>query len=432
MSQEDPSPQSGTSQNIVEITHDGAIGYRAWRFPSGLRLIYRPDDEPVAYMGYIVAVGSGNDPMHYHGMAHFIEHMLFKGTKLRSARAIINRMEEVGADFNAYTTKEETFIYTAALAEHAPRVIQLMTDVVKHSTFPLEEMAKEKNVILEELNSYKDTPSEMIFDEFENLLFHATPLGHNILGTERSLERITREAALNFMSQYYRTERMVFCIRGKVQLDALFDYLLKEFPPSVQNRTLQKQQEIRVKPMLRERVTHRFNTHQVHRVMGCEAYSLYDKRSYALALLNNILGGRGMNARLNLILREDLGVVYSVESNYSPYATTGCFSIYFGAAKEHLEEATERVWKELRRFINEPIEESDLRAACRQIMGQMAVAEDNRENAFLAMGKSFMLYNRYESREEVAAHYAAVSADDIVQVAKELFGANKMLTLTYR
>lgn len=416
----------------VEITPPGAVGYRAWRFPSGLRLIYCLDEEPVAYMGYIVSAGSSHDPMRYHGLAHFIEHMFFKGTKLRSARGIINRMEEVGADFNAYTTKEETFIYTAALAEHAPRVIQLMTDVVQNSIFPDEEIVKEKGVILEELNSYKDTPSEMIFDEFENLLFHATPLGHNILGTERSLERITRRAALGFVARYYRPERMVFCVRGKVDLQALSAYLLRSFPSQVPMKTMHAdEQPFRAKPMLRDKVTHRFDTYQVHRIMGCEAYSLYDRRSYALALLNNILGGRGMNARLNLILREDLGAVYSVESNYTPFASTGCFSVYFGAAKERLTEATELVERELKRLACEPLSEAELRTAKRQIMGQTAVSEDNRESAFLGMGKSFMLFNRYESREEIAGHYNKVTAADIMAVAQDLFGSGNLLTLTY-
>lgn len=419
-----------------ETTLSPEAGYHSYLLPSGLRVIIYPDDNPVMYAGYIIATGSKNDPLRYHGMAHFVEHMLFKGTQLRNARQIINRIEEVGADFNAFTTKEETFIYTAFPQEHLNRVLQLMTDVVLHSTVPTIEAEREKGVIVEEINSYKDSPADLIFDEFENLLFRGTPLGHNILGTEESVGRISSEAARNFMSAHYLPSRMAFCLRGQVDETLLFAFLNYHFSPLAQSAKApvdwRETTDIKLKPLpTKKAMAHRMETFQVHRILGCHAYSLQHKQRIGLTLLSNLLGGRGMNSRLNLNLREEKGLVYSVESTFTPFLATGYLSIYFGAAKSNLKLATDGVYEELERLKQELISPEELRMAKRQIMGQLAIQEDNRETAFLDMGKSFLYFDRYNSMDDIKARFERLTAEELRDIARELFRKERMLTLTY-
>lgn len=416
---------------IFELSH-----CKAYRLPCGLRVIISPDDSPVLYAGYIIAAGSSQDSSRYYGLAHFAEHMLFKGTPLRSAKQIINRVEEVGADFNAYTTKEETFIYSAFHALHFKRVIQILTDVVLHSRAPEDELQKEKGVIIEEINSYKDSPSDLIFDEFENILFRGTPIGHNILGTEESVTRISQRNIADFYRKYYRPERMALCIKGQVDETYLFDFLSHHFANEriyfTAREPLTYQGNISLHPLPEKRtISHRYETYQVHRIIGCSAYSLHHSNRHSLLLLNNILGGRGMNSRLNLHLREDKGLVYTVESIFTPMLVAGFLAIYFGAKKEHLSDATASVYNELQRLRDEMITDKELRAARRQLIGQIIVQNDNRETEFLEMGKSFLFFNRYNTIKDIEKKIETITPEDLRRVACELLTPERMLTLTY-
>lgn len=421
-----------------DITPSTAQGYQAFLLPSGLRVILYYDDSPVAYAGYIIGSGSSSDPRRYFGMAHFAEHMLFKGTARRSAKQIINRMEEVGADFNAHTTKEETFVYTAFPNRYFGRVLEMMTDVLLHSACPQEELERERGVIIEEINSYLDTPSERIFDEFENLLFHGTPLGHNILGTQASVGRITQKALKDYMRNHFVASNMAFCYRGvEIDREGLFSFLNKHFTPHTATLcSLEKEKPLcssssRVDVPLQAAVSHRLDTFQVHRIVGFPAYSLADSRRFTLTLLCNILGGRGMNSRLNLSLREERGLVYSVESLFYPFRSVGFLAIYFATSKARLQEATTAVKEELDRLRFDKIALSELRNAKRQIVGQLTIQEDSREAAFLEMGKSFFYFNHYESLPQLVARIEQVSSEQLQEVASNIFDPKYALTLTY-
>lgn len=435
-----------SSQPFIEITPPESGGsYRSFKLASGLRVILYSDPGPVSYAGYIIAAGSSADPRSFHGIAHFAEHMLFKGTLKRNARQIINRMEEVGADFNAYTTKEETFVYTAFPHEYFSRVLDMMTDVVLHSTCPPEETERERGVIIEEIHSYRDTPADRIFDEYENLLFHGTPLGHNILGTEDSVRRISSAAVRKYMRQHFTPSRMAFCYRGTpIDPEPLLAFLADHFgessfpqeveavsPLLVQNGTFGDDKVASPLP-LRTSVTHNLDTFQAHRIVGYHAYSLSNRRRVGLTLLNNILGGRGMNSRLNLSLREDKGLVYNVESSFYPFRNAGLLSIYFATSKEKLHEATDAVLREVMRLRQESIPEKELRIAKRQFIGQMTVQEDNHESAFLEMGKSFLYFNRFQSIEQVKERINRLTSTQLQAIACEMFLPETRLILTYK
>ncbi len=410
--------------------------YQVFRLPSGLRIAYYPDGSPISYAGYIIHTGAAQDPRKYHGMAHLVEHMLFKGTPLRKAKSIINRMEEIGADLNAYTTKEETFLYAAFGQPYAVRTIQLLTDIVRNSHIPLEELRKEKTVIIEEINSYKDAPAEMIFDEFEDLLFHGTALGHNILGTAASVERITSEAARAFRAHHYQPHNMVLCLRGVFDISWIIDFCnyhfgTKESPISPLSTS--PSWDPTQAPLPRKRsVVHHFDTYQTHMLMGGFAYHLHDERRIGLTLLNNILGGPGMNSRLNTSLREESGLVYSVDSNYTIFSQGGLFSIYLGCAHRDREQASRKVYEELNKLATIPLTDRELASAKRQLLGQLSISADSRENAFLAMGKSILFYGKYDALNVIEQRINQISSEQLCTIAQELFDPERIISLIYR
>ena len=404
--------------------------------PCGLRIIASVEPEAaVSYVGIGVRVGARDEGLRWHGLAHSIEHMLFKGTRLRSATQLIERMESVGAEPNAYTTKEETMLYAITPSRYAARSLHTLLDIATHSTFPQEEWAKEQEVILDEIHSYEDSPSELIFDEFEDQVFRPHSLGHAILGTEASVGRITVEAQRRFYRRHYRAERMVLFARGVLNLESLIAAAERVFvgeaepllldPGTLPALPLAAMKEAR-------RVVRRRDTAQSHVLLGRAAYSLYDSRRLALSLLANILGGSGMNARLNMRLREERGLVYHVECNYTPYTDAGLFAIYFGSSHRAEAEAIELVYDELERLVAEGITPRALEQALRQTQGQLILAAEQKEQHFLSMGKSFLHTGRFESDEELQQRLSKLTPALLHEVAVDLFDRSAFHELIYR
>ena len=397
---------------------------------NGLRIIQVSSPTPVAYCGFAIDAGTRDETSGEQGMAHFVEHLIFKGTTKRKAWHILNRMERVGGDLNAFTNKEETIIYTAFLAEHFARAVELLADIVFHSTFPKNEIAKEVDVILDEIQSYEDSPSDLIFDDFENLIFKGHSLGRNILGDPNLLRTFGSDDALNWTRRFYKPSNMVFFFYGNVDFRHLVRCVEKyvgEIPDSKAEKLY-----VPLPDYLPERrVVHR-DTHQAHVMIGCRSYDAHNEKRTGLYLLNNILGGPGMNSRLNIALREHRGLVYSVESNLTSYTDTGVFSIYFGCDPKDVDTCLTLVEKELKRLCMARLTDSQLAAAKKQIIGQIAVASDNFENLALDMGKTFLHYNRYESQEEVFQRIEALSADCLMEVANEIFDEHRRSVLIYQ
>lgn len=403
--------------------------YHTHTLSNGLRIIHAQNQSAVAYCGYAIDAGTRDEAENEQGMAHFVEHLIFKGTQKRHSWHILNRMEHVGGDLNAYTNKEETVVYSAFLVEHFPRAVELLTDIVFHSTYPQTEIDKEVEVIIDEIQSYEDTPSELIFDDFEELVFPNHPLGRNILGKPELLHQFKSEDALRFTNRYYRPDNMVFFIQGNVDFKRVIRLLEKavsDIPATVTQRK-------RVKPEIyipQNKTIHR-DTHQAHVMIGCRSYDTHDKKRTALYLLNNILGGPGMNSRLNVALRERSGLVYNVEANLTSYTDTGLFSIYFGTDQEDVNRCIRLVHKELKRLREKPLSSGQLATAQKQIIGQIGVAADNFENNALNMAKTYLHYNKYEEPQEVYKRIQSLTPQDLWEVANEMFCEENLSTLIY-
>lgn len=403
--------------------------YHTHTLSNGLRIIHAQNQSAVAYCGYAIDAGTRDEAENEQGMAHFVEHLIFKGTQKRHSWHILNRMEHVGGDLNAYTNKEETVVYSAFLVEHFPRAVELLTDIVFHSTYPQVEIDKEVEVIIDEIQSYEDTPSELIFDDFEELVFPNHPLGRNILGKPELLRQFKSEDALRFTHRYYRPDQMVFFVQGNVDFKRvvrLLEKAVSDIPATITKRN-------RIKPELyipQNKTIHR-DTHQAHVMIGCRSYDTHDKKRTALYLLNNILGGPGMNSRLNVALRERSGLVYNVEANLTSYTDTGIFSIYFGTDQEDVKQCLRLVHKELKRLREKPLSSTQLATAQKQIIGQIGVAADNFENNALNMAKTYLHYNKYEEPQEVYKRIQSLTSQDLWEVANEMFCEENLSTLIY-
>ena len=407
------------------------MSYSTFTLPNGLRVIHAPSPTNVAYCGYAVDAGTRDEQPHEQGMAHFVEHLIFKGTHKRKAWHILNRMENVGGDLNAYTNKEETVVYSAFLKEHFSRAAELLTDIVFHSTYPQQEIDKEVEVIIDEIQSYEDSPAELIFDDFEELIFPNHPLGRNILGKPDLLRNFTSQDALNFTRRYYRSTNMVFFILGDIDFRKVLRTLEKVTAdiPSSAVEGYHRQSPLPYRP---QHLTTHKDTHQAHVMIGARAYSARDPRHLSLYLLNNILGGPGMNSRLNLSLREKHGLVYTVESVMTTYTDTGLWSVYFGCDPHDVTRCRRLVLKELRRLAEAPLAPHALEAAKRQIKGQIGISYDNFENVALAMGKTFLHYDRARDLNRLYQKIDGLTAEDLHAVAQELFRPENLTFLIYR
>lgn len=396
---------------------------------NGIKIILSHTPSRVTYSGVYINVGSRDERGNDEGMAHFIEHSLFKGTEHRRAYHIQNRIDGVGGELNAFTTKEETCVYASSLSEHLERCLELFSDILFHSTFPLDEIAREKDVVLEEINSYNDTPSELIYDQYEELAYEGHPLAHNILGSKRNVKRFTPESIRNFMRSNYTPSRMVITVSGNVKFDKLVRLCEKYFGhyenhPSAVDRS--------AKPEFRTFDRHiNRRTHQAHLLIGCEAPDVYSNDKTAFSLLNNILGGPAMNSRLNVAIREHYGFCYNIESQYIPFSDTGLFYIYAGVDLDAQEKARKLIVNELIRIADTPLSTAQLRAAQRQMIGQMAINDDFGMNEMQAIGKAYLCYDHVNTLEEMNADLMAVTADDLQRVAQERFNPDRFGTLIY-
>ena len=425
--------------------------YNTYTLDNGLRIIHLPSDSKVVYCGYQINAGTRNEDPGEEGLAHFCEHVTFKGTERRKAWHILNCLESVGGDLNAYTNKEGTVYYSAILKEHIARAVDLLTDIVFHSVYPQAEIDKEIEVICDEIESYNDSPAELIYDEFENIIFKGSPLGHNILGTAEQVRSFKTEDALRFTRKLYQPDNAIFFAYGDIDFKKLVKLLktlnmehgtlnfmnskTSETPTAemeagdanhkVQSKEVQSKVEGQTIVMQK-------NTHQAHVMIGTHAYDVNDSRRMPLYLLNNMLGGPGMNAKLNLALREHNGLVYTVESTMVAYGDTGVWSIYFGCDEHDVKRCLRLVRKELDKFMQKPLSDAQLKAAKKQIKGQVGVACDNRENFALDFGKSFLHYGWEKNVDRLYEQVDEITAEQIQAVAQELFDKDRLTTLIFR
>ena len=446
--------------------------YNTHTLDNGLRIIHLPSDSKVVYCGYQINAGTRNEEPGEEGLAHFCEHVTFKGTERRKAWHILNCLESVGGDLNAYTNKEGTVYYSAILKEHIARAVDLLSDIVFHSVYPQAEIDKEVEVICDEIESYNDSPAELIYDEFENILFKGSPLGHNILGTAEQVRSFTTEDALRFTRKLYRPDNAIFFAYGDIDFKKLVKLVRRaladddsgklaeedchaDFADDAdfsgdtgfagdENSITTEKSVSSVKsvgpknyPSVGEEIAGQTivmqkNTHQAHVMIGTRAYDVNDDRRMPLYLLNNILGGPGMNAKLNLALREHNGLVYTVESTMVAYGDTGTWSIYFGCDEHDIKRCLRLVRKELDRMMEKPLSDSQLKAAKKQIKGQIGVACDNRENFALDFGKSFLHYGWEKNVDCLYEQVEAITSQQIQDVARELFDKNRLITLIFK
>ena len=439
--------------------------YNTYTLDNGLRIIHLPSDSKVVYCGYQINAGTRNEEPGEEGLAHFCEHVTFKGTERRKAWHILNCLESVGGDLNAYTNKEGTVYYSAILKEHIARAVDLLSDIVFHSVYPQAEIDKEVEVICDEIESYNDSPAELIYDEFENILFKGSPLGHNILGTAEQVRAFKTEDALRFTRKLYRPDNAIFFAYGDIDFKKLvkllktlnFEHGTLNFMNSKTSETPaaemeagdanHKVQSSQFKVQSKEVQSSKFNvqskvagqtivmqknTHQAHVMIGTRAYDVNDDRRMPLYLLNNMLGGPGMNAKLNLALREHNGLVYTVESTMVSYGDTGTWSIYFGCDEHDVKRCLRLVRKELDKFMQKPLSEAQLKAAKKQIKGQIGVACDNRENFALDFGKSFLHYGWEKNVDRLYEQVDEITAAQIQAVAQELFDKDRLTTLIFK
>ncbi len=386
-------------------------------------------ESPAAHFGIILNTGSRDESKEEQGIAHFIEHVIFKGTKKRKAYHILSRIEDVGGEINAYTSKEETAIYASFLNEHYNRSMELISDIITNSTFPAKELEREKEVVLEEINSYKDSPSELIFDDFDELLFDGHPIARNILGTPKHVKSFTRDDIFRFLQNNYHTDEMVLSSVGNITFEkfrSLAEKYFGEIPARL--RTKKRLAFDRYTPGTRHV---KRDTFQTHCVIGNTAYHAQDEKRMGMVLLNNILGGQSMNSRLNLALRERHGIAYNVESSYTAYSDTGQFNVYFGTERENLDRALKLIYKEFQLLKNKELGVLQLSKAKKQLIGQIALSSENRDDLMLTLGKSFLLYNKVDSLSLIYQKIESITGSQLMEIANEIFDETRLSILTY-
>ena len=404
--------------------------------PNGVKLVHRWTPSPVAYVGVMVGAGTRHELPEENGMAHYIEHCVFKGTAHHSARRIIQAVEGIGGEINAYTTKEETTFYAAILAEHVQLTLHLIAEMVTEPTFKKEETDKERMVILDEIESYNDSPSELIYDDFEGLLFAGHPLAQPILGSRKTLRHISSKPDYpkEWMAAHYTPERMVVFCQGDVRPERFFRLAEREFGFLTGERSTRiSGLPDEVIPVFQEHErAFRKHTHQVHAMLGGKAYPLGHDNQLGMFLLNNILGGGSLNSRLNLSLRESKGLVYTVESTYTPLSDTGYWCVYWATEADQFEYCLGLIKQELLKLATVPLSETALRKALQQIRGQMAISAQNQENSALAMAKAVLYFGFAPNWQETYAKIEKTTAKQLQEIAKSLFDPQNHYILIYQ
>lgn len=396
---------------------------------NGLRIVAAPSPTNTIYIGLAMDAGTRDEWDNESGMAHFTEHLSFKGTARRTSRQIITRMESVGGDLNAFTGKEETVYYCSCQREHFSRAMDTLFDVVFHSTYPQEEMDKEVEVVVDEIESYNDSPSELIYDDFEALLFQGHPLGRNILGDAQSLRQYRSEDIRKYAQRLYTPDRTVLFVYGNIEMTEILRHIPQKNLPQAGNGITRK--PVEPNHIGQERIMEK-DTHQAHIMMGTQSYGGNDSRQLALFLANNILGGPGLSSRLNLALREKRGLVYSVDSTLTTYTDTGVWAIYFGCDREDIGKCKRLVRAELQRLCDSPLSDRALNAAKRQITGQIALSYDGFENVAIGMGKRMLHYGRTQTKDQLIERIHALTSEQVWQAAAEVFDPDRLTILEYR
>ena len=403
--------------------------------PNGVQIVHRKTLSPVVYVGLMIGAGTRHEQPEENGMAHYIEHCLFKGTKHYTARQIINHIEGIGGEINAYTTKEETTFYAATLNNHFRTTLHLLADMVLRPTFNKKETDKEVTVILDEIESYNDSPSELIYDDFENMIFEGSSLAMPILGTKKTLRRISKspQYPLNWMAQHYRPERMVLFVQGNVSTKQVISAAEKELLSSSPYRPFAYSPSpiaYSPSPIAYSR-TYRRHTHQTHVMLGSHTYPIGHPKQLTMFLLNNILGGGSMSSRLYLSLREKYGLVYNIDSQAVPLSDTGYWNIYLACEPQHKDQCLELCHKELKQLRDTRLTATQLQRALRQLEGQLAISAENQENNALAMAKQMLYHHRAPQWQETFAKVQKITPEQLQEVANEVFAPEKIYTLLY-
>ncbi|NEU09215.1 insulinase family protein [Flavihumibacter sp. R14] len=403
--------------------------YQVHTLDNGIRILHKSAASSISHACIIINAGSRDEDVHKSGLAHFIEHLLFKKTEKRNTSQILNRLELVGADLNAYTTKEYTCVHASFLNPHLERSLDLFQDIVFHSVFPEDEMNKEMEVILDEISSYQDQPDEAVNDDFEDLIFDGHSLGRNILGTPLSVKSFTRDDIKAFSETNYRTDEIVIGIFGNYNFKKVIKAAEKTFAHIKANTSPRKREA----PNLYHPKNRLYKKpiNQAHCVIGSRSYSFHHKHKVGFLLLNNLLGGTGMSSRLNLEIREKHGIAYTIESNYTPLSDTGIFSIYFGTDTEKIQRATKLMFRELKKLRDNALGPIQLHQAKQKFIGQIALGEENRMSLIISMAKSLIDYGRVDTLEEVFAKINAVTSSQVLEIANQMFNPENLTTLLF-
>jgi len=403
--------------------------YNLIELKNGIRVIHKPVKSEVAHCGFIIKTGSRDEKVSENGITHFIEHAIFKGTNKRKSYHILNRIDNVGGEINAFTTKEKTSIYASFTKEHFERALELLTDILFNSTYPENELKKEKDVIIDEINSYLDNPYEQIYDDFEELIFKDHPLGMNILGTIDSVKKINRKKILEFIKENYCTNKIVFSVVGDIpfkKIEKICKKYLNEIPEKLSDtkRIPFKNYQVVQKEIKKD-------VYQTHCIMGNASYGAHHPQKNGFILLNNILGGPAMNSRLNMGIREKHGFTYNIESSYTAFSDIGLFYVYLGTDQKHIEKSIKLVHRELKILRDKKMTSSQLQKAKQQIIGQITLSEENNCNVMLGMGKSMLLYNKVDDLKMTYKKINAITQEELQDIANEVFDKKHLSSLIF-
>lgn len=405
---------------------------RVYTLKNGLTVLHiYHESSQIVHCGLLIKSGTRNEPRGKEGLAHFIEHSLFKGTSKRKSYHILNRLEVVGGELNAYTTKEETCVHASVMSRHFERALDLISDIVFNSVFPPKEIEKEKDVIIDEIRSYQDTPYEQIFDDFEGQIFKGHSLGHPILGTEDSVRKFRRQDLVNFTAGEYDPAGMVFAVSGKMDEKAVL-VLTEKYLGHYEVRKAKKSALSSFRNYTPAQVTQERAVNQIHYIMGQPAFAVKDPRRYALVLFNNILGGPGMNSRLNLNIREKFGYTYTIESGYHTYTDTGIFYLYFATDEKNYKKTRVLVEKELNKLCEIKISASQIKQYKEQLVGQIELAQENRLSLMLSMAKSQLNLGRIFTLPEIKKRYESLDSGQILEVANVILETSQRSELIYQ